>query len=56
MTLQEHKDHLTYLKTQNDIGRVIPKREGAFYFGRYISMPEYIERYESEVNNLTKRA
>lgn len=31
----------------------VPKCEGAFYFGHYISYDEYVDKYEAEVAKLS---
>lgn len=52
MTLQDHKDYLTWLKKgygKGEFGMAVPKREGAFYFGHYIAYDEYVDKYEAEV-------
>lgn len=50
MTKLEHIEHVKYLETLD--GFVIPKLEGAFYFGSYITLDEHIELYKKEIKKL----
>jgi len=54
--LQWHKDYLVQLKAMpsGGLGLAVPKCEGALYFGHYISMDEYIEKYEAAINRNDK--
>ena len=53
VNLEDHKKYLEQLiKTYPNpagMGMVVPKREGAFYFGRYANIDEYISKYTAEV-------
>ena len=53
MTKQEHIDWLLYLVSAMDYMGIdfqtYPKREGAFYFGRYVTYPEYCAKYAKAI-------
>ena len=55
-SLQQHKDHLAYLEqaynATNDttgFGLALIVAEGAFYFGRYITPAEHVEKYREAI-------
>lgn len=54
-TKEDHLNFLQWMKEENELadynagfGMAVPKLEGAFYFGRYVSMSEYAKLYEKE--------
>jgi hypothetical protein len=53
MTKQEHIDWLIYLVSSMDymdgFSQPYSVREGAFYFGRYVTYPEYCAKYAKAI-------
>lgn len=51
MTKEDHLEYLEFLKeglSDKGFGMAVPKREGAFYFGRYVTYSEYVDKYEKQ--------
>jgi hypothetical protein len=51
MTKEEHLEYLGSLKeglSDKGFGSAIPKCQGAFYFGHYITYSEYVDQYEKQ--------
>lgn len=49
MTKSDHIEYLQYLETNYGKGQMcLPSKEGAFYFGRYISYDEYVDKYRKQ--------
>lgn len=59
MTKQDHIDYLKQLekdygKGAPGFGCVVPKMEGAFYFGDLITYDEYVDKYRQAVQDMTE--
>ena len=54
MTKLEHIEHVKYLETLD--GFIIPKLEGAFYFGEGVTLAEHISLYKKEIEGLSSKA
>lgn len=53
MTKQDHKDWLEELEKGYGKGSMVfPMMEGAFYFSRYLTHDEYVEKYRKAVEEL----
>ena len=49
MTNDEHLEYLRILEVDYGKGNLcLPCREGAFYFSRYISYDEYVDKYREQ--------